>query len=301
MSKKVSYESVRAEEMKLSFDSAIEEFAKHKVQFGVFQMATLKLIDADKMYTNLAILLSDQCAYTIKVAMFRDNTSLEIQDRQEFGGSLFKQYYDVHYLLESIASVSTAPATDEAECLPGNKRDFPEIAIKEALINAIMHRDYAISESILIKIFTDRIEFISPGGLSEGLKAEDIMSGFSSFRNPRLTDVLQRLHYAEAHGTGLTKILEAYSNCAAKPKVEVTENVFKLILPNLSSTQTFSADQTPEDKLLKFALEHGSISRKQAEGVLGVSQTAAGVVLRRLAERGDLKRHGHSRNIKYFP
>jgi DNA-binding MarR family transcriptional regulator len=51
---------------------------------------------------------------------------------------------------------------------------------------------------------------------------------------------------------------------------------------------------------MRFAYEHGSISRKQAEKLLGVSQTAAGIVLRRLTDNGQLTREGNSRNLRYF-
>jgi ATP-dependent DNA helicase RecG len=292
---KDSYEKLRSEEMKLTFDSAKEEFAKQKVQFGVFQMATLKLIDADKMYTNLALLLSDQCIHTTKVALFEDSTSMVIKDRQEFGGSLFKQFSDVHYLLESIGKSITT--TDERPS--SDSRDYPEIALREALLNMILHREYAVSESNLIKIFSDRIEFISPGGLVDGISSEDIASGYSAFRNPYLAEVLQRLHYAEAHGTGISKMLEAYKTFYAKPKTEVTANVFKMILPNANVMAYARKELAPEEKIMQFVRENGYISRKQAEAVLGVSQTAAGVVLRNLTEKGELKRQGHSRNIKY--
>jgi len=89
-----SFEKLRSIEQELSFDSAKAEFTKRKVQFGASQMMTLGMMSADKIYTNLAMLLSEQCVHTIKVAIFQDNTQQIFKDRLEFRGSLFKQIND---------------------------------------------------------------------------------------------------------------------------------------------------------------------------------------------------------------
>ena len=181
-----------------------------------------------------------------------------------------------------------------------DNRDYPESALREALLNAVVHREYSSSGSILIKIFTDRIEFISPGGLVSGIEIEDIMSGYSACRNSSLAEVFYRLQLIEAYGTGILKIYEAYKASLAQPKIEVTPNVFKMILPNLNAATAANEILTQEENVMQFVNENGSINRKQAENLLGISQTAAGKVLRKLVEQGNLRREGHSRNVRYF-
>ena len=61
-----SYEKLRSVEQNLTFTSANSEFTKRKLQFVASQMATLKMVSSDKIYTNLALLLSEQCVHTIK-------------------------------------------------------------------------------------------------------------------------------------------------------------------------------------------------------------------------------------------
>jgi ATP-dependent DNA helicase RecG len=73
-----------------------------------------------------------------------------------------------------------------------------------------------------------------------------------------------------------------------------------MILPNLNNAPVVDARETPEENIMKYVREHGSINRKQAEHLLGVSQTAAGLILRRLVEQGELTREGYSRNVRYF-
>ena len=68
-------------------------------------------------------------------------------------------------------------------------RDYPEVAVREALLNLIVHRDYSFSTSALISIYEDRIEFVSVGGLVHGMELEDIMVGLSVCRNQNLTNV----------------------------------------------------------------------------------------------------------------
>ena len=291
-----SYEKLRSVEQKLTFDSAKDEFAKRKVQFGVFQMVTLGLMNTDQIYTNLALLLSEQCVHTIKVAVFQDTTQQAFKDRHEFSGSLFKQINDVYTYLD-LNNKTTATFD---KLLRIDNRDYPETALREALLNAIVHREYSASGSILIKIFSDRIEFISPGGLVDGIEIGDIMSGYSACRNLNLAAIFYRLQLIEAYGTGIIKIFEAYKTFWAQPKIEVTPNVFKLTLPSLNLVPMDNRKSTPEENIMRYVRENGSINRKQAEHLLGKLQTATGSLLRKMTEQGALMREGHSRNVRYF-
>ena len=291
-----SYEKLRSVEQNITFDSAKAEFAKRKVQFGTSQMSTLGIINSDKIYTNLALLLSEQCVHTTKTAIFQDTTQQVFKDRQEFSGSLFKQINDVYNYLD--LNNKTMATFDKL--LRIDNRDYPETALREALLNAVVHREYSSSGSILIKIYSDRVEFISPGGLVSGIEVEDIISGYSACRNSMLAEVFYRLQFIEAYGTGILKIFEAYKTSLVQPKIEVTPNVFKMILPNMNVIPTINKTMTQEENVMQFASENGSINRKQTENLLGVSQTAAGKVLRKLVEQGELTRGGHSRNVRYF-
>ena len=294
-----SYEKLRSTEQDLTFTSAEAEFSKRNVAFGDSQMAALGMMSTGKIYTHLALLLSEQCVHTIKAAVFQDTTQQVFKDRREFGGSLFKQINEVYDFLD--LNNKTKATFDKL--LRIDKRDYPETALRETLLNAVVHREYATSGSILIKIFSDRVEFISPGGLVSGIELDDIMSGYSACRNTALSAVFYRLRLIESYGTGILKIFETYKSSSARPRIEVTPNVFKMILPNLntSAANDFSGTApTPQENVLKFVREHGSITRKQTEQLLGASQTAAGVMLRRMTENGDLTKHGSSRNARYF-
>ena len=294
-----SYEKLRSIEQELTFVSAENEFLIRKTDFGMAQLKTLGLSNVDNIYTNLGLILSDQCPHTIKIAVFQDATQQIFKDRQELGGSLFSQINEAYKILDKHNQTNAS----FDGLLRIDKRDYPEAALREALLNAVVHREYAVSGSILIKIFADRVEFISPGGLITGIELDDIMSGYSACRNKKLADVFYRLQLIEAYGTGILKIFEAYKSSQLQPKLEVTSNVFKVILPNLNESITngfADKSQSADDNIRAFIRENGSITRKQAEQLLGISQTAAGNVLRKMVEDGVIVKKGSSRNLRYF-
>ena len=173
-----SYEDSRSLEQDLTFHAAETAFERYGVEFSVEKYRALGITQND-IYTNLALLLSDQCHHTIKVAVFKDEFCTEFRDSKEFGGSVFKQFEDVvNYLALCNKTVSTIKGLVHTD-----KQDYPEEAIREALLNALVHRDYSFSGSIIINVNDSKMEFISLGGLLPGLSTEDIRIGVSQPRN----------------------------------------------------------------------------------------------------------------------
>jgi predicted HTH transcriptional regulator len=115
--------------------------------------------------------------------------------------------------------------------------DYPQEAIREALINAVIHRDYSVKGSeVHLDIFDDRMEITSPGGMydSKPIQELDLNSVPSTRRNPAIADLFQRIDYAERRGTGLKKILNGYENSDRNPVFFSTESWFKATLYNLN-------------------------------------------------------------------
>lgn len=170
------FEAMRCMDQDLTFESAKKEFELRDVEFCPQQMQTLKMIDHDGIYSNLALLLSDQCVHTIKVAVFQGTDQTIFKDRREFSGSLMRQMNEVY---EFIDFRNRIRATIE-KLYRFDVRDYPEIAVREALLNLLVHRDYSFSASALINIYENRIEFVSIGGLLPGIDLEDVMIGILS-------------------------------------------------------------------------------------------------------------------------
>lgn len=98
-------------------------------------MRTLKLINQDGLYNNLALLLSDQCVHTIKAAVFQGTDQTIFKDRREFTGSLMQQMNEVY---DFIDFRNQARATIE-KLYRVDVRDYPEVAVREALMNLLVH------------------------------------------------------------------------------------------------------------------------------------------------------------------
>ena len=296
------FEEMRSLEQNLTFDVAKKEFAERKVPFGIPQMKTLGIMNHDGIYTNLGLLLSDQCVHTIKAAVFEGTIQNEFKDRREFSGSLFCQMneaYDyIDFRNQNHSTFSKLRRID--------RRDYPEEAVREALLNLLVHREYSFRASSFISIYADRIEFTSIGGLISGMTLQDVMMGISVCRNAKLANVFYRLELIEAYGTGIRKIMEAYEGSARKPKIEVTENAFKITIPNRNISN--ASDEETEDqkesveqekRVMKLAKERGFVSRKEIERLLGISQSTGGRLLKKMVAAGQIVQIGKGKNTHY--
>ena len=307
------FEAMRCLSQDLTFEATKKEFKLRKTDFGPQQMRTLKLIDQDGLYSNLALLLSDQCVHTIKVAVFQGTDQTIFKDRREFTGSLMQQMNEVY---DFIDFRNQTRATIE-KLYRVDVRDYPEVAVREALLNLLVHRDYSFSASAFISIYEDRIEFVSIGGLMPGIDLEDVLVGISVCRNQDLANVFYRLHLIEAYGTGMGKIMKAYESMQVKPVIETTKNAFKIILPNINAKyETENAtvktkSGTPvtvhtekklsdeEEKILEYARKHGAIIRNDVIGLLEVSASTAARVIRKMVKTNLLEQKGKARNTHY--
>lgn len=289
------FEDRRSLEQNLTFEAAKAQFAMCDVPFDLVKMQTLGLVSSDGIYSNVALLLSDQCGSTIKAATFSGTDKGDFQDRREFGGSLFQQMEQTYaYLNMRNRTRATFEGLRRIDT-----RDYPEEALREALLNSLVHRDYSFSASTLISVYDDRIEFVSVGGLVGGISLDDILLGLSVCRNPKLAAIFYRLKLIEAFGTGVPKMMEVYRGSGLKPKIEASNNAFKITLPNRNAGKASDAQQSVEERVLAFAETKGSITRSDVDALLGVSQATSNRLLKRMAAEGLLRQDGSGRRTQY--
>ena len=301
-----TYEDSRCLEQNLSFHAAESAFERYGVEFSVEKYRALGITQND-IYTNLALLLSDQCHHTTKIAVFKNEFCTEFRDSKEFGGSLFKQFEDtVNYLALCNKTVSTIKGVVRTD-----RQDYPEEAIREALLNALVHRDYGFSGSIIINVNDSKMEFISLGGLLPGLTTEDIRIGVSQSRNKKLAEVFHRLRLIESYGTGIRRIFKLYENCPIQPTIEATANAFKIVLPNMNAagnanedattkTEKAMAAITPQMKtVMDYLSEYGEMTDEDLQELLNIKKTRAYLLARQMNENGLLEIIGRGASKKY--
>ena len=295
-----SFEGIRSLNQELTFVSAKQAFEKYGVEFSENKYRVLGITtDSNDLYTNLGLLLSDQCKHSIKAAVFANEDNTSFLDSKEFTGSILRQLDDAYsYLMLNNRNNAEFKGLERVE-----HYSYPQEALREALLNALVHRDYAFSGSIIININESQIEFISLGGLLPGLSAEDIQNGISQPRNPKLAEVFHRLRLIESYGTGIRRIFTLYRDCEKKPEIIVTPNTFKLILPNRNY---YSTDKSEEKALndqqrtiLQYIERNGAITEDTVQKLLGVKRTRAYVILKEMRDSGLIEVQGRGQNKKY--
>lgn len=170
------------------------------------------------MFTNTALIISDQCPFTIKCATFDGDVKAPISERIELSGSMIRQLNDAMTFLNGH-----------------NRRDdgrqCPPDALREALVNAVLHRDYAFPGPTLVNIFPSRVEIVSLGGLMDGIEINDLLNGISQPRNPWLAELFTRLGFSENYGTGIRRIMEEYDEASDNPQIRVGTSSVVMVLP----------------------------------------------------------------------
>lgn len=289
-----SFETNRSLIQELTFNRLKEEMQKRGLEFTEVQMKNLGILSADDIYTNMGLLVSDQCRHSIKFAIFQGTDKLVFRDRKEFTGSLFTQLTDAY---KTIDFYNGTKATFH-DLLRTDERDYPEEAVREALLNAIVHRDYSFSGSTFINLYSDRLEIISLGGLVSGLSLEAAMLGASQPRNEGLAALFYRMKLIEAYGTGIGKIISCYKGEPVQPKFESVEGAFQVVLPNLHAYRLEIEDEKYL-LILKLLEKQKDITRSDVEQALGSGTTYAINILKEMQEKELITKVGRGKLTRY--
>ncbi|MGA7075485.1 MAG: RNA-binding domain-containing protein, partial [Halobacteriota archaeon] len=164
---------------------------------------------AGEQLTNGSILLFGTNPQTyfpdFSVQVLRLKTEADIIDDKRIGGNLFQQCEGALAAIRQNIGKAAKIESVEREDLP----DYPVAVIREALLNALTHRDYITShEFIQIKIYEDHIWFFNPGGLPKDITIEDLKKQHRAHpRNPRIAEVFYYAGYVEESGTGTLRMI----------------------------------------------------------------------------------------------
>ena len=195
---------------------------------GLEPVATLEnlhLVKTGEMTHAGAWLLADDITrYTLQAgvtcAVLRGVTKIHILDRKEFTGDLYSTFEDSMAYLQAKLNTALIPHARGRD----ERLELPEDALREALVNAIAHRDYRFTANVQVYVFHDRLEIVTPGGLPAGMREEDL--GTKSVpRNPLLFGMLYRMGLVEQIGSGIRRIRQLCRDYeVAEPLINVSEN-----------------------------------------------------------------------------
>ena len=237
---------------------------------------------------------------SLKVAVFSDEQNTVFRDRKEFTGSIFKQLEGTYaYLQLCNQNRSVIQGLARADFW-----DYPEFVIREALLNALIHRDYSFSGSIIINVNDKSMEFTSIGGLLPGLLPDDIRNGISQLRNRKLADIFLRLNYIESYGSGIRRIFAHYDKCSEKPHIVTTLNSFKITLPNMNEPPKHdipkAAINPQMQQMLEFISEKHDITEEELQEKLGIKRTRLYSLSTQMANMGLIKISGRGKRKKFI-
>lgn len=152
---------------------------------------------------------------------FKGKERIHIFDRQDIQDDLLTQFNEALFFLKKHLN-------RRSEIKGVNRKDIYEIpleALREAVANAIIHRDYAMrGTSLMVEVYDDRVEIINPGGLPAGLERKDF-GKISVRRNERIADLFFRMDKVELAGTGIRRMREAMA-AAALPPPKIRQTTF---------------------------------------------------------------------------
>lgn len=259
---------------------------------------------------GLMILLGQMPHANTKCARFKGTDMGVFLDRKEYSGDLFSQLEQTEAFIKNHihlhGEIKGLQRTDTYE--------IPLGALREALINAFIHRDYTNpGRDIKVGVYDDIVNIVSPGGLPNTLTQEDLMEGRSEIRNRVIARVFKELGYVEQWGSGIARIKSAcQAQGLAEPRIrekgDFVDVEFYRPRPDTTAKVPDSAGYNPilpdhmspqAGGILAHVHRHGRISAAQAAALLNVKVRRARTVLAGLIDQGLLEKRGSARQTIY--
>ncbi len=209
-------------------------------------------------------------------------------------GTLFEQYDTaIEFITSRLSKSFTIQQSQRTETL-----EIPFEAIREALLNLIIHRNYHMKSPAKIAIYQNRIEFFSPGTFAGPIDIHNLQSGFSFIRNIAICKVFREAKYIEKLGSGLITIFKSFEKYDLKtPSVIEGPGFVKFILPRGHKKMSKTEETDPLQTLFDTA---GEITVSDVMNHLKVSRATAGRQLQALVKKKIIKKIGKGRSVRYL-
>lgn len=255
-------------------------------------LKTLELVDRDNLLTNAGNLFADHNdCNLIDIVRFGDdqNTILnrerlkDISILEAFDKSVLK--YREYYQIENIKG----SYREKVELVP-------EKAFREAIANALVHRDWMSNSFVQVSMEKDFIKITSPGGLPMDISEEEYLNGqISVMRNPIIGNIFFRLNIIESFGTGIRRIINSYKDLVKNPSFKIFENSIEVKLPVVSPVDNLSDDK----KRVIKALGNRPVSSSSIAEDTDFGKNKVLNLLNDLIDEGYVVKYGRGRGTKY--
>jgi ATP-dependent DNA helicase RecG len=235
----------------LNLNIIYDEFKKQKKKANIQKLKNLKLVNnihgKDYPTNALLIALGIPENTTVKCARFKGTSTATFIDKKEFEGDLFEKLEQTINFLKNHLNLNAEIKGLQRE----EDYEIPVVALREALLNAFVHRDYIRNRDIKVAVFDDIVEIISPGALPHGITLDDISNGRSELRNKVLAKLFKELGYIETWGSGIARIKEICSENHIDFSIKETGDFVQVTFVR---PQENARKKTPARKLMKSKL-----------------------------------------------
>jgi ATP-dependent DNA helicase RecG len=196
---------------------------------------------------------------TITCALYKGIEKVTILDRKDFSADLISNIEDTILFLKKHLNLRYEIKTMRRKEI----LEIPEVALREAIVNAACHRDYfEKGANIMVEVFDDRVHISNPGGLPKGLSPEKFGT-LSVSRNPLIASLLHRAGYIEKMGTGINRIKNALAAAGDPKPVFKFDSFFTVTFKRTTQETAVSAQETAQEKIISVIRKNPNITRNE--------------------------------------
>ena len=288
----------------LTFNQLKIYYEEHGLKLNDNFLQNLDLLTSEGKYNYNAFLLADENTVSIKLVRYLGTNKLELLENLEFGNRCL--ITTTQRILDRLNVENTTYAKIEYF---GRKEQekIDSKALKEAVINAIVHNDYSYGNSPIIELYSDRIEITSAGGLPQELSQEEFLEGVTAPRNKELIRVFKDVDLIENIGSGVLRILDAYDKSCFKfmehflrVSFKYKENPFEYDSKNKVSTDDTINDTLNgtikltknEQQILNLIINNNQITREEIVNETNLSDRTISRAIKHLQEVKIIEREG---------
>lgn len=299
---------IRSPRQDLSFEQLKIYYQEVGLSLGEKFAANLELLTEDGAYNFAAYLLADQNGNSVQVAKYAGTDRVDLVESKDYGFCcLLKTCKQVLDRLEGIENRTITKITPRERI---DRSLWNRVALREAVINTIIHNDYTTELVPKFEIFADRLEMTSAGYIHLGEEQEDFFAGYSIPRNKTLMRVFKDLGMVEYLGSGMPRILKAYSRDA----YIFSSRFIRTVFPKDQEALAMEKEEFAEDggsiggsiggsmemtdrqaEILLMIKKNNMISYRAIAEAIGINDSAVKKHLNTLKEKGALKRVGGTR------
>jgi predicted HTH transcriptional regulator len=293
----------------LTFEQLKIYYEERKLKLNDRFKQSLELLTKDKQLNYVAYLLADENATSIKVAKYSGTDKVDLIENEEYGYcSLIKATKSVLNKFE-IENITKTKITSRERV---EKKLVDSVALREAIINAIVHNDYSSEVPPLFEIFSDRIVITSYGGLIDGLSEEEFFGCCSKPRNRELMRVFKDVGLVEQLGSGMARILSAYDKSIFELSKNFTKVTFrfsekaaiksgdKKVAIKSGDKKTSKKYEVQKSAVIEYLTTKKSAKSEEFVDVLGVKISRVKIILKRMVDDGVIATDGGNRNRTYM-